>query len=538
MSAGLAGLGGLSALRQIGIMIGLAASLAIGVTVGLWSWAPSYGVLYGALEEQDVGAVMDALRTSGIKVKLDDTTGAVLVPAKDIYEARIKLASMNLPKGVSAGFDALDEKNGFGVSQFMERARFHRALEVELGRTVSSLNNVKHARVHLAMPRQSVFVRNRKKASASVTVNLFPGRSLEPGQVAAIVHMVSSSVPNLGMAQVTVVDQTGKLLTNGQTDRQMAMSGAQFEYTQRVERSLTERIERILEPMLGAQAVRAQVTADIDFTISEQTQESFNPDTSALRSNQLTLEQSSGGGAEGGVPGALSNQPPGLARAPETLPGAAPEAGTPMGRTNRREIKNFELDKTISHTRFAPGRLHRLSVAVLVDDKVTVDDSGVVTRRQRTPEELDRLTGLVREAVGFNAQRGDSVNVMNSAFTVPAAEEPLPEPPIWEQAWVQDLVKKLLGGILVLVIFFGVLKPVLKSLASQPAALAAIQAKREEEEVAMAEDKLTLESGGEVPAIGGPGSYEQNMLTASKAVEQDPKLVAQVVKNWVASDGG
>ncbi len=539
MSAGLAGLGGLSTLRQIGIMLGLAASLAIGVTVGLWSWAPSYGVLYGALEEQDVSAVLDALRSNGIKAKLDNTTGAVLVPAKDVYEARIKLASMNLPKGVSAGFDALDEKNGFGVSQFMERARFHRALEVELGRTVSSLSNVKNARVHLAMPRQSVFVRNRKKASASVTVNLFPGRSLEPGQVAAIVHMVSSSVPNLGTAQVTVVDQTGKLLTNGQTDRQMAMSGAQFEYTQRIERSLTERIERILEPMLGAEAVRAQVTADIDFTISEQTQESFNPDTPSLRSNQLTLEQSSGGGIEGGIPGALSNQPPGAARAPETLPGVGATEGVapPMGRTNRREIKNFELDKTISHTRFAPGRLHRLSVAVLVDDKVTVDDSGVVTRRQRTPEELDRLTGLVREAVGFNAQRGDSVNVMNSAFTVPVAEEPLPETPIWEQAWVQDLVKKLLGAILVLVIFFGVLKPVLKSLASQPAALAAIQAKGKEE-AAMAEDRLTLESGGGVPAIGGPGSYEQNMVTANKAVEQDPKLVAQVVKNWVASDGG
>jgi len=545
MQAGLVGLSGLSTLRQIGIMVGLAASLAIGITVGLWSWSPTYGVLYGALEEQDVGAVMEALRANGIDAKLDEATGAVLVPAKDIYEARIKLASMSLPKGVSAGFDALGEQNSFGVSQFMEKARFHRALEVELARTIGSLASVKSARVHLAIPRQSVFVRNRKKSSASVTVTLFPGRTLNPGQVAAIVHMVASSVPNLGMEQVTVVDHTGKLLTNGKTDRQMAMSGAQFEYTQRLERSLTERIERILEPMLGAEAVRAQVTADVDFTISEQTQESFNPDTPALRSNQTVLEQTIGTtGVEAGIPGALTNQPPGQAVAPETLPGpdaAAGEGARPTpGRTNRREIKNFELDKTISHTRFAPGRLHRLSVAVLVDDKVSVDENGVVTRRERTPEELDRIAGLVKDAVGFNAQRGDTVNVMNSSFTRPPAEEPLPETPIWEQAWAQDLVKKLLGAVLVLAIFFGVLKPVLKSLASQPAAVAALEAKNEEEQEGMAEDKLTLESGGAaIPGLAAPaGSYEQNLATANKAVEQDPKLVAQVVKNWVAADGG
>ena len=538
MSQGFAGLNNLNAFRQLGLMLGLAASVAIGVTVVLWSWSPNYGVLYGALEEQDVNTVIDALRQNGIEAKIDETTGAVLVPSGKVHEARIKLASMGLPKGVSGGFDALDEKNNFGISQFMEKARYQRALEVELGRTISSLSNVKSARVHLAIPRQSVFVRNRKKASASVVVNLYPGRSMEPGQVAAITHMVSSSVPNLETGQVTIVDQKGKLLTNGDSDRELAMTGAQFEYTTRLEKSYIERIERLLEPMLGPEAVRAQVTADIDFTVSEQTQESFNPDTPALRSDQTTVEQSTGA-VNGGIPGALSNEPPAAGTAPEVTNGAetASAASTPSS-SNRREIRNYELDKTISHTRFSMGRLHRLSVAVVVDDKVNTGADGNSMRMARTPEELDRLTDLVKKAVGFNAQRGDTVNVMNSAFTVPAAPEPLPEVPIWEQAWAQDLLKKVLGAVLVIVMLFGVLKPIMRSLASQSKALVPVGQRSADSAVGgMAEDTVSLGGEAAVPALGGPGGYEQNMLTANKAVEQDPKLVAQVVKNWVASDG-
>lgn len=310
VSAGFAGLSGLNAFRQIGIMLGLAASVALGVTVVLWSWAPSYGVLYGALEEQDVSTVLDSLHQNGFEAKLDQATGAILVPTSSIHDARIKLASMGLPKGVSAGFDALDEKSSFGISQFMEKARYQRALEIELARTISSLSNVKSARVHLAVPRQSVFVRNRKKASASIVINLFPGRSLDEGQVTSIMHMVSSSVPNMETSKVTIVDQRGNLLTRGESSQQMARTGAQFEYAGRLEKSYIERIERLLSPILGSESVRAQVTAEIDFTVSEQTQESFNPDTPALRSNQTTVDQSSGS-INGGIPGALSNQPPG-----------------------------------------------------------------------------------------------------------------------------------------------------------------------------------------------------------------------------------
>jgi len=537
VSAGLAGMSGLNAFRQIGLMLGLAASVAIGVTVVLWSWTPNYGVLYGALEEQDISTVLDALRQSGIEAKLDTATGAVLVPKKNIHDARIRLASMGLPKGVSAGFDALEDKSSFGVSQFMEKARYQRALEIELARTISSLSNVKNARVHLAVPRQSVFVRNRKKSSASVVVDLFPGRNLESGQVSAIIHMVSSSIPELDVSSVTVVDQKGKLLTSGSSNLQIARTGAQFEYIHKFEQAYIDRIERLLEPVLGAESVRAQVTADIDFTVNEQTQESFNPDTPALRSDQTTIEQSSGA-LDGGVPGALTNQPPGAASVQENT-GVEVANATPSS-SHRREIRNYELDKTISHTRFSMGRLKRLSVAVVVDDKLTVA-GGNTTRLPRTPEELSRLSNLIKEAVGFNVQRGDTVNVMNSSFTLPSAPEPLPEVPIWEQGWALDIGKKILGGLLVIIVLFGILKPIMRSLATQSREMipvnAATGSSRDSGVEGMAEDTVTLGAAQDVPAIPAPGSYEQNIITANKAVEQDPKLVAQVVKNWVSADG-
>ena len=538
MTASFSGMSGLNALRQIGLMIGLAASVAVGVTVVLWSWTPNYGVLYGSLAEQDVSTVLDALRQSGVKAKLDESSGAILVPAQDIHSARIKMAAMGLPKGISAGFDELDKKNTFGISQFMEKARYQRALEIELARTVQSLSSVQSARVHLAVPRQSVFVRNRQKARASVVVNLFPGRLMEQGQVSAIVHMVSSSVPNLETAQVTVVDQRGKLLTKGDASSQMARSNSQFDYSRRLEKSYIDRIEGILGPLLGSAGMRAQVTADLDFTASEQTQELYNPDIAVLRSNQTTEEKTTGA-AEGGIPGALSNQPPGVAQAPETLPleeGVTAASSTPS-HSRRREISNFELDKTISHTRYAMGSLRRLSVAVVVDDKVSVDEAGQVTRQQRTPEELARMTELVKKAVGYDAERGDSVNVINSAFILPAEPEPLPDVPIWEQPWAQDLVKKGVGGLLVMLLVFGVLKPVMKSLAVQAAPAISVGAAAAAEG-GIAEDSVSLSQAAVQPILGGPpGSYEQNLATANAAVEQDPKLVAQVVKNWVKQDG-
>jgi flagellar M-ring protein FliF len=540
VQASFEGMSNLKVWRQIGLLIGLAASIATAAVIAYYFIAtPSYGVLYGGLEEQDVSTVLDALRQSNIDAKIDENSGAILVPAKDVHDARIKLAAMGLPKGISAGFDDLEQKNSFGISQFMEKARYQHALEVELSRTIMSLSSVRNARVHLAIPRQSVFVRNRKKPRASVTVTLFPGRIMEKGQVSAIVHLVAASVPNLEAEMVTVVDQKGKLLTNGAGDKQLGLNTAQFDYTRRIETSYIERIEDILEPILGAGSLRAQVTADIDFTMSEQTQEVYNPDTPALRSNQTTEERTTGGGMEGGVPGALSNQPPGAASAPETANNDNTGSNSELpSRSHRREIRNFELDKTISHTRYAMGNVRRLSVAVVVDDKVMSNEDGEPMRIARTPEELDRLTELVKKAVGFNAQRGDSVNVINSSFTVPAEPEALPEPPVWEQAWVRDLVRNILGAILILALYLMVFRPVMKSLAKQQVVVKQEMGEGNQQGQLGEGGVPALGAGAAVPALGAPSSYEQKLQTATKAVEQDPKLVAQVVKNWVAADGG
>jgi flagellar M-ring protein FliF len=541
VQASFEGMSNLKVWRQIGLLIGLAASIATAVVIAYYFIAtPSYGVLYAGLEKQDVSTVLDALRQSNIDAKIDENSGAILVPAKDVHNARIKLAAEGLPKGVSAGFADLDQKNSFGISQFMEKARYQHALEVELSRTIMSLSSVRNARVHLAIPRQSVFVRNRKKPQASVTVTLFPGRVMEKGQVSAIVHLVAASVPNMEADKVTVVDHKGKLLTNGSGDKQLGMDTAQFDYTRRIETSYIDRIEDILEPVLGPGASRAQVTADIDFTMSEQTQELYNPDTPALRSNQTTEERTTGGAMGGGVPGALSNQPPGAASAPESVTNndnAAANAEVPS-RSHRREIRNFELDKTISHTRYAMGNVRRLSVAVVVDDKIITGEDGQPTRMPRTPEELDRLTELVKKAVGFSAQRGDSVNVINSSFTVPAEPEALPEPPMWEQAWIQDMVKNIMGGILILALYLMVFRPVMKSLAKQQVVVKHEGGEGEQQGQLGAGGAPALGADGAMPALGAPNSsYEQKLQTATKAVEQDPKLVAQVVKNWVAADG-
>ncbi|WP_455204866.1 flagellar basal-body MS-ring/collar protein FliF [Kaarinaea lacus] len=534
------GLDTLTIVRQLGLFIGLAASVAIGVWVVLWSQEPNYSVLYGTLEETEASLVMDALQQLNISYKLDDSTGALMVPSKNVHDARIKLAAQGLPKSASGGFNSLNtQDNTFGISETKENLIYQKALEQELSRTIVSLSNVRTARVHLAIPKQSVFVRNRQKPRASVIVSLYSGRNINEGQVAAISHLVASSVPNLDVEHVTVVDQQGRLLTTGGSSREMALTSTQFDYARKLEKSYIERIENILIPILGPEAVKAQVTADLDFTYSEQTQEQFNPDSQVPVSEQISEELSTGRNT-GGIPGALSNQPPGAAEVPENATAEANTEAKPSSRSTRREVRNYEMDKTISHTRYSAGRLRRLSAAVVLDDKVTVNANGEKIRTQRSPEEIERITELVKKAIGFNIQRGDSVNVINESFTEPLAPMALPEQPIWEQAWIWDVAKQALGGLLVLLILFGVLKPAIKNLSRtitpimnvpEPAASPAPALPN------MQEDQLSLTGGEAQQQLPGPGSpYEKNMMVAQQAVKDDPKLVAQVVKNWIADE--
>lgn len=519
---------GLPLLRQLGLMAGLAASVAIGVAVVLWSQEPSYKMLYSNLAEKDSVAIAESLQNAGIPYKLGNGTATIMVPGDRVHEARLKLAGEGLPKGAGAGFELLDNQKGFGISQFMENARYQRALEGELARTIASINTVRSARVHLAIPKQSAFVRNRKQPTASVMVDLFAGRKLSEGQAAAISHLVAASIPNLDAERVTIIDQQGRLLTAPETSDDMRLTATQFEYRKRVEEYYIQRIEDILSPIVGMGAVKAQVNADMDFTLTEQTQESFNPELAAVRSEQTVEEQSAGGSAARGVPGSLSNQPP------ET---AAPTEGeqAAVGSSMRRTTRNYELDKTISHTRKTSGVIQRLSVAVVVDDRVEVNEDGEVTRTPLSEEELARFTELVKEAVGFDERRGDSVNVINASFTIPPEPEPLPEPSLFASVDWWAMLRQLLAIGAVGFLIFGVLRPVLRELAAKGSASPAIAQGAE----GLAEDRLML-GHGQQAALPGAGAattaYETHLNAARTLAAQDPKRVAQVVNNWVSSE--
>ena len=413
----------------------------------------------------------------------------------------MQLASDGLPKGTSNSFDMLSEDQGFGTSQFVEAARYQHALEGELGRTISSLRNVESARVHLAIPKRSVFVRKQEAPSASVVINLYAGRSLEDGQVASIVHLVASSVPHLSPNGITVVDQHGALLTSQDSASEVGMTSSQFAYNRKVEESFVRRVQDLLSPLVGAGKVRAQVAAELDFTVTEKTQEVFNPDMPALRSEQVSEDQMSSNVSGAGIPGTLSNQPP---AAGTVTPAGTEAGGESSGNSSKRSTRNYELDKTISHTRLATGSIRRLSVAVVLDDKQGVDAEGNPARVPSSEEEIAKFTTLIKEAVGFSAQRGDSVQLINASFQPIPEAEPLPEVPIWEQPWLWDVLKKAGGGIVVLYLFFGVFKPTWRSLLEHRAAPQAALAGAGGGEGDLADDQVSL--GGPQQAAAAAGT--------------------------------
>jgi flagellar M-ring protein FliF len=530
----------LPAIRQMGVLIGFAAVAALGVALVLWSWNPSYGVLYGSLGDKEVAEIVDLLRQRNVDYKLDERTGALMVPASQLNDIRMQLAAEGLPKSSGVGLEMLQHKSEFGTSQFMETTRYQHALEQELARTIMALSNVESARVHLALPKQSVFVRKRQAASASVLLNLYAGRTLEDDQVAAIRHLVASGIPNLEPSEVTVVDENGHLLSSKKRSTEMALNQDQFEYTSSIEQNYIARIEDILAPIVGRNGMRAQVSAELDFTVTEQTQESFNPDLPALRSEQISEEKMLSDALQG-VPGALSNQPPGAASVPEVAPGtAATETGSQAGSGRFNSTKNYELDRTISHSRLASGNIKRLSIAVVVDERVRVNAQGEAVREPRSPEEMERLSSLVREAVGYNVARGDTVNVISTAFVSPELVGELPAQPLWEQTWVLDIGKVAGALLLGMLLIFMVLRPMMRNLAAVSEPLAAGAAGGAASALGMAEDQLSLTGGGAskpgLIKIAGPGAYEDNIAMVQQVVSDDPKLVAQVVRNWISED--
>ncbi|WP_439889027.1 flagellar basal-body MS-ring/collar protein FliF [Pseudomonas sp. MBLB4123] len=562
----------MSMLRQIGLLVGLAASVAIGFAVVLWSQQPDYRPLYGSLSGMDASQVVETLAAADIAYTVEPNSGALLVKAEDLARARMRLAAAGVaPNDKSVGFEILDQEQGLGTSQFMEATRYRRGLEGELARTVSSLNNVKGARVHLAIPKSSVFVRDERKPSASVLVELYPGRALEPSQVMAIVNLVATSVPELDKSQVTVVDQKGNLLSDQRELSELTMAGKQFDYSRRLESLFTQRVHNILQPVLGSGRYKAEVSADVDFSAVESTSEMFNPDQPALRSEQQVNEQRTSALGPQGVPGALSNQPPGAASAPEkAAAAAAPGAiapGQPLLDANGQQVmdpvtgqpllapfpadkreqatRNFELDRSISYTKQQQGRLRRLSVAVVVDDQLKLDPAtGEASRVPWSSEDLARFTRLVQDSVGFDASRGDSVSVINTPFTAEQGEE-IVEAAFYTQPWFWDIVKQVLGVLFILVLVFGVLRPVLNNITTAGKSGGGSGAGRNGDVELGEMGGLDGELSADRVSLGGPQSillpsptegYDAQLNAIKSLVAEDPGRVAQVVKEWINAD--
>ena len=420
-------------LRQIGLLVGFACVITFSVLVLLWSQTPEYRPLYSNLDASQVTAVARVLDEGGVSFSVEPETGLVLVPAGEIHEARMKVAAADVIASQDSGYLILDQQQEVGTSQFMETARYHRAIENELAKTISSLKPVANARSLLAIPKQSVFVvRDGRKPSASVFVELLSGRELERQQVKSIMHLVANSVPEMKAEDVTVVDQSGSLLSDFDEDSNFGETEKQFEFSQKVEAELLEKVQNILQPVLGETEFNAQVSAEVDFTWVEQTEELFNPDLPAIRSEE-TLEETRAGGDEGGIPGALANQPPDPAQAPEEAVGENGEPLPPITRQRTQATRNFELDRTISHTRHPIGRINRLTVAVVLDNRRVLNEAGELQTIPWEDETLLRFNQLIRDAIGFNTIRGDRVTVINEAFG--EVEQVVLDPPgFWTKA--------------------------------------------------------------------------------------------------------
>src|SRR5688572_10045146 len=436
----------ITGLKPLMLLVGVAAAVAAGVGVMLWSVGPTYSLLYANLGGEDAAQITQALDGARIPYKLEDGGGSIHVPAEQLASARLKLASQGLPEG-GGGVNAMTKDPGFGVSAFMENARYQHALETELARTIASLQNVQGARVHLAIARQSAFVSDRRPGSASVFLQIKSGRRLDDEQVQAIANLVASSIPEMQATHVTIVDQAGRLLSAPNGDSDLAMRDKMFEFAHRLEEGYAQRIQEMLTPLVGPGRVRAQVVAQVDMSTTESTREQFNPQSQVVRSESVAEEAArNGAGNAGGVPGALTNQPPqpGVALAPGQTPAVAQSGANPAAAngpanaannaggsavtgpdsTSRQSTRNYEIDRTMAYTRAPAGRVTRLSVAVLIDNLRTTAADGKVTETPVPPEQLDRLTALVRDAVGFDAARGDTVNVVNSSFAgVPVIPE-------------------------------------------------------------------------------------------------------------------
>ncbi|ATF49999.1 flagellar M-ring protein FliF [Citrobacter freundii] len=530
---------------RIPLIVAGAAAVAIVVAMVLWAKAPDYRTLFSNLSDQDGGAIVTQLTQMNVPYRFTEGSGAIEVPADKVHELRLRLAQQGLPKGGAVGFELLDQEK-FGISQFSEQVNYQRALEGELARTIETLGPVKRARVHLAMPKPSLFVREQKSPSASVTVNLEPGRALDEGQISAVTHLVSSAVAGLPPGNVTLVDQAGHLLTQSNTSSR-DLNDAQLKYASDVEGRVQRRIESILSPIVGNGNVHAQVTAQLDFANKEQTEEQYSPNgdesQAVLRSRQLNVSEQIGSGAPGGVPGALSNQPAPANTAPINTPPAnqqnaqtaqtANNANTGPRSTQRNETSNYEVDRTIRHTKMNVGDVQRLSVAVVVNYKTLPDGKPLPL----TADQMKQIEDLTREAMGFSDKRGDTLNVVNSPFT--ATDDAGGELPFWQQ---QSFIEQLMvaGRWLLVLLVAWILwrKAVRPQLArrSEEAKVAQEQTRVRQETEEAVEVRLSKDEQTQQRRTNQRLGAEVMSQRIREMSDNDPRVVALVIRQWINNE--
>ncbi len=541
-------LAGLDQGQRLRLAMGIVLFVAIGIIGLVMGRQAEWRVLYSNLADKDGGAVVAQLSTLNVPYKHSEGGGAILVPADRVHDVRLKLASLGLPKGSVNGFEMM-ESNRFGMTQFQERLTFQRGLEGELTRSIQALSSVQNARVHLALPNQNGFFREQQKPSASVLLSLHPGRTLDRTQLAGIVHLVASSVPEMAPSAVSVLDDTGKLLSSP-SDGSGGALGAdaeQLKYVRQVEQQYSQRILDILEPIVGRANVKAQVTAELDFSQTESTTESHKPnqtaDSSAIRSQQLVESSNAASNSPpSGVPGATTNQPPGAASAP--INGAAQTLGAGgqsalAGGGKRESIINYEVDKTVRVVKGASGLVKRINAAVVVNHNVTTNDKGKTVSTPLTDAQIEKMTALVRETVGFNKDRGDSVNLLNAAFV--AEKVDVVDVPFYRQPEVVDLARSFawpLGTLLFAgLVLLGVIRPAIKAMGTAPVAGAAVGSDMQMNQL----DALESDTP-ERPQLGGPGTAadtaqvtaaEKQLEDARQLTRDNPAAVANIIKAWM-----
>lgn len=522
-----------------------AAALSVIIALMFWAKEPDYRVLFSNISDEEGGAIVAQLSQLNVPYRIDTPGGVIMVPASQVHEVRMKLAQQGLPKGGSVGFELLDQEK-FGVSQFTEQVNYQRALEGELARTIENLGPIQSARVHLATPKPSMFVREQKKPTASVTVNLLQGRTLDDSQVVAITHLISSAVSGLAAESVTIVDQRGNLLTQSGL---RGLQTAHLKYTNEIESDYQQRIQRILAPLVGDENIRAQVTAQMDFTEQEQTLEQYQPNSDpekmAIRSRQASFSEQGNRRGASGVPGALSNTPPAPATAPLTQPlntpaddkkekttGNSASRETAQPYNNRSdETTNFEVDRTLTHTKSNAGRIQRLSVAVVINHLPQGEEGkpGPIGEA-----ELARINALVKEAIGYNAARGDSVNILNSAFNG-VVETPVP--PFWKQdrfyALLMAIARYLVIAIIAWIMWRKLVQPAW--LRHQETTIRRLEMEKEAREEEIAAKKRAAEKHSRERAQQRVDT-ELNSQQLRELAEQEPRVIALVIRQWMSKE--